>query len=780
MGAIEGALEGAAVAAETRAPGADGLGQQLQADKDQQSQQQGQENTQEEKDQRGRQAAKAGFVGAAGGYLLNKVMNPSQKEGGSAGNWLILFGFIIHYFYSTLGFNPLAYYRYDIFIAFLVYVMSLKGLQRDGVKGKLAAASPVAIVLALSWGVQYAIGYVFPGAAATYLGSKMLNPVWWPWWALLGIWYNESRLSNFLKGCHGILILWWILGVASPAFGIEALNRDRAALVEQTSEGDTLSWKEKWNCLVSPIKAPGQYGERIESYEECIQRKLGSDNEAADPLSGSIDLLLKEEVTLSLQPEKQMRVSDNELHVTSVAYLSATSTERDIKMAVQCGLEDAPALGEPNPSEVTVRKIETSGHIESISCDLSGASFKPGYNRVLFSAEIGEGMLSSRAIIWNYFIPAGDEDAGLIGLENRFLNDNPDAKQSFYDTVRAKGLLEAKLELYKNMFAEQIRNDYPTMNIESKSSPGFINLIIETEQLPIIGLNDGTTINLNLAVVNTQMGGTILDITDGTVELPEFLVPKKGGCEILTGVQHPKYRITRDYLRSIDWRDVKPGKASQKRMSTCTLAYNGSVPLPERNDLNPRMFRFEVAYNYKVTAEGSVYAEAPAIGGPYAGGITYPLAGGAGQPQKDFGNDRPNERDHEGNDLMAPAGTDVLAAAAGTVINMGCNQLGGNRIGITDENGVYYYYAHLSAYNVKLNDKVRAGQVIGKVGTTIGCQGACVDDKWNKECNDRCPNRLCGIAGQTAPHLHFAVYVNDMARDQYTALKAAKEAGATA
>ena len=85
------------------------------------------------------------------------------------------------------------------------------------------------------------------------------------------------------------------------------------------------------------------------------------------------------------------------------------------------------------------------------------------------------------------------------------------------------------------------------------------------------------------------------------------------------------------------------------------------------------------------------------------------------------------ERRHEGTDIMAQNNTPgiypVLSATAGTVTNIGWLELGGWRIGITSENGIYYYYAHLRqnrpyAEGLKEGDVVTAGDVIGYMGHT--------------------------------------------------------------
>lgn len=85
---------------------------------------------------------------------------------------------------------------------------------------------------------------------------------------------------------------------------------------------------------------------------------------------------------------------------------------------------------------------------------------------------------------------------------------------------------------------------------------------------------------------------------------------------------------------------------------------------------------------------------------------------------------------HPGFDLAAPTGTQVTAAAAGTVTHAGPAGTYGNLVTIRHENGFETRYAHLSAISVKVGDQLPAGAELGKVGTT---------------------------GYSTGPHLHFEV-----------------------
>lgn len=132
---------------------------------------------------------------------------------------------------------------------------------------------------------------------------------------------------------------------------------------------------------------------------------------------------------------------------------------------------------------------------------------------------------------------------------------------------------------------------------------------------------------------------------------------------------------------------------------------------------------------------------------PLAPGTKYSYESGFGDARNYGG-----ERSHEGVDIIAAKGTPVRSVCNGIVTKKGWLTLGGWRIGVTDAFGVYHYYAHLSAYaDVEIGDAVSAGQIIGYVGSTgYGPEGT--DD-------------------QMVPHLHFGLYVDDVAYDAYPYLK---------
>ena len=80
---------------------------------------------------------------------------------------------------------------------------------------------------------------------------------------------------------------------------------------------------------------------------------------------------------------------------------------------------------------------------------------------------------------------------------------------------------------------------------------------------------------------------------------------------------------------------------------------------------------------------------------------------------------------HEGIDIMAPVGRELVATEPGTIFKVGTVGLGGLRLWLRGDSGTEYYYAHLSAVAPGIADDVRvaAGDVVGFVGDSGNASG---------------------------------------------------------
>jgi murein DD-endopeptidase MepM/ murein hydrolase activator NlpD len=99
-----------------------------------------------------------------------------------------------------------------------------------------------------------------------------------------------------------------------------------------------------------------------------------------------------------------------------------------------------------------------------------------------------------------------------------------------------------------------------------------------------------------------------------------------------------------------------------------------------------------------------------------------------------WGAARSGGRRHQGTDVMAPHGARVFAFVNGVVSRESSSTNGGIQLYLQGDNGVEYFYAHLSGYAVGTGTRVRAGQLVAYNGQT-------------------------GNARYTAPHTHFEVHL---------------------
>lgn len=73
---------------------------------------------------------------------------------------------------------------------------------------------------------------------------------------------------------------------------------------------------------------------------------------------------------------------------------------------------------------------------------------------------------------------------------------------------------------------------------------------------------------------------------------------------------------------------------------------------------------------------------------------------------------------HMGQDFSSPRGEPIHAAASGRVVRAGWSSGYGNLVVIDHGHGLSTAYGHMSKIDVKLNDRVEHGQVVGRVGST--------------------------------------------------------------
>ena len=100
---------------------------------------------------------------------------------------------------------------------------------------------------------------------------------------------------------------------------------------------------------------------------------------------------------------------------------------------------------------------------------------------------------------------------------------------------------------------------------------------------------------------------------------------------------------------------------------------------------------------------------------------------------------------HTGVDFRAETGSSIMATAPGKVVIAEYNGGYGNMVEVEHANGLTTRYAHMSAISVTTGQMVKAGTVVGRVGTT---------------------------GRSTGPHLHYETRINDEPVDPTRFLRA--------
>jgi peptidoglycan LD-endopeptidase LytH len=232
-------------------------------------------------------------------------------------------------------------------------------------------------------------------------------------------------------------------------------------------------------------------------------------------------------------------------------------------------------------------------------------------------------------------------------------------------------------------------------------------------------------------------------LVPGRVEMATMLVSRHAELIEDAEVAGSAYRsvlgrVTRGHERARALRDQ--ARAAVRRLES---------GLEEARALEARLVREQ---QRRKAAAARVASPQPSGGGGGGGGSG---AGGSAcileRPYSfvdSWGAARSGGRRHEGTDVMAPLGARVFAFVDGVVSRESTSTNGGIQLYLQGDNGVEYFYAHLSRYAVSTGTRVRAGQLVAYNGQT-------------------------GNAQYTAPHTHFEVHINGGPVNPYPYLKRA-------
>jgi murein DD-endopeptidase MepM/ murein hydrolase activator NlpD len=231
-------------------------------------------------------------------------------------------------------------------------------------------------------------------------------------------------------------------------------------------------------------------------------------------------------------------------------------------------------------------------------------------------------------------------------------------------------------------------------------------------------------------------------LVPGRVELATVLVSRN--AQLIEDAQ-----VTGDAYRSVLGR-VTSGYERARALHDQARAAVAKLEsgLEEAKALEARLAREE----QRRKAAAAKLAPAPPPSGGGGGGGSVSASGKACILERPYsyidswGAARSGGRSHQGTDVMAPFGARVFAFVNGVVSRESTSTNGGIQLYLQGDNGIEYFYAHLSRYAVSTGTRVRAGQLVAYNGQT-------------------------GNARYTAPHTHFEVHIGGGPVNPYPHLK---------
>jgi len=88
-----------------------------------------------------------------------------------------------------------------------------------------------------------------------------------------------------------------------------------------------------------------------------------------------------------------------------------------------------------------------------------------------------------------------------------------------------------------------------------------------------------------------------------------------------------------------------------------------------------------------------------------------------------WGAPRSGGRTHKGVDVFAPMGSPAYAVTDGVVTRTSTSANGGLQVYLRGNDGNEYFYAHMSSYAARPGQRVKAGEMIARVGDTGNARG---------------------------------------------------------
>lgn len=251
-----------------------------------------------------------------------------------------------------------------------------------------------------------------------------------------------------------------------------------------------------------------------------------------------------------------------------------------------------------------------------------------------------------------------------------------------------------------------------------------IQYMYENGNTQIIDLffnSDSITDFMDKAEYITELSGYDRDMLDKMVATKNKIAKNKSNLETQ---KKELVSLKEDQQSSVD-KLIALSESKQKEVKS----YKGLIA---QNRMHAADLEAEIAAKEKAAAEAEAKAKQNGNGNnspsqqntpsvtpsnTASGKFGWPLPGYS-TITSDYGDTSGRSSGHNGVDIGAPAGAQIVAAGPGRVEWACYSNSAGNWVGINHGNGLYTVYMHMSALGTSAGQTVSAGTPIGYVGTT--------------------------------------------------------------
>ena len=281
-------------------------------------------------------------------------------------------------------------------------------------------------------------------------------------------------------------------------------------------------------------------------------------------------------------------------------------------------------------------------------------------------------------------------------------------------------------------------NDVSAKTKDAEDAPNsqtmtVLKAVVNSNPAPL-ALNDHIILaSENALVAEIGPAGTVSEVDDtqssGTVSL--YVVREGDTISSIASI----FKVS---VSTIIWaNDLNRGQALKKGQTLVILPITGVRYTVKKNDtlkgiVSKHKADFDEVLRYNDLSINGTLQEGKVIIIPdgEVAVVTRPTSGSVSLPSlQDYymrpivgGRKSQGLHGHNGVDLAAPVGTPIVAAADGTIIvsiqNNGWNGGYGNYVVISHPNGTQSLYAHTLVNTVVVGEKVKKGDMVGKIGLT--------------------------------------------------------------